>query len=119
MTFIDSYSSGDPMDAEMAEFDASSSPVWLLAIAAFAVVAGFITWTFWGFSGAVAGYACALVAFASILMFRRRDTVLRQTSYVVAMPGVRVLLPVLLGATIAVMVVSVIRIATELSRGVG
>ncbi len=119
MTSFEAGAFGAAPDGEMSEFSVATSPVWLMAVAAVAVIAGLVTWMFWGFSGAVIGYVCTLIAFAAILLFRRRDTVLRQTSYVAAVPGVRAMLPVLLGATIAVMVLSVVRIATELSRGVG
>jgi hypothetical protein len=109
-------SSPEPDTAET--FQGARSPVWLLALGGALDLVGLILLLFWGLGGAVGAYVCALAAFACVLLFRRRDNVLRQTSWVAPWPGARLAVPVLMIATIVLMVAAVLPIATELSRGV-
>lgn len=108
---------GSPDPSEPLEFARAQSPVWLLALGGALDLVGVMLLIFWGLGGAVGAYLCAFAAFGCILLFRRRDNVLRQTSWVSAIPGLRLWVPALMVATIALMVAAVYPIATELSRG--
>lgn len=104
-------------ETEPLEFESAQSPVWLLALGGALDLVGVMLLIFWGLGGAIGAYVSAFAAFGCILLFRRRDNVLRQTSWVLAIPGLRLWVPALMVATIALMIAAVYPIATELSRG--
>jgi hypothetical protein len=99
------------------EFDVESPPLWVLMVALLLDVAGIATALLLGLPGAVAGYACALLAFVAVLIFRRLDGVKRQQAVVRYIPGLDNAAIALMLLTIVVMVVSVWPLATEWSRG--
>lgn len=112
-----STASDVPAATETLHFDGARSPVWLLALGSALDLVGAILLLFWGLGGAVGAYLCTFAAFGCILLFRRRDNVLRQTAWVAPIPGLRFWVPMLMVATIVLMAVAIYPIATELSRG--
>ena len=108
---------GLTVETEPIEFDVVSPPLWVLVIALVLDFLGIATAFLLDLPGAVAGYVCALLAFVSILFFRRRDGVMRQQTVVRYIPGLDNATVGLMLLTIFVMVVSVWPLATEWSRG--
>ena len=106
----------DDADLEAIEPETSSSPLWILGIALFFCVLGFATRLFWGMGGAVAGYVLGLVAFACILVFRRRHGVLSQTTYLEPPAGLNALLIGAFSFTLLEIFFAVWPMATAVSR---
>ena len=109
-----------PTDADESieeSFKPQSSPVWILGVALLADVLGFTAVIFAGQQGAVAGYLLACLGFTTILIFRRQNGKLTETTYVAPLPGLNQGLRLLTGLTVALILFSTWPIATEISRG--
>ena len=80
------------------------------------LVLGIVALVFWGTPGAVAGYVASLISFVLVLVYRRKDSVLRRGAIVSSSASVDRGVPVLTVATVVVMAVAVWIVATEVSR---
>jgi hypothetical protein len=98
--------------------EVTSSPIGILGVALVSLVVGVVALLFWATAGAVIGYVATLVTFVLVLVFRRHDSVLRQTSIVTSLASVDRGVTVLTVATLLVMAASVWVVATEVSRTV-